>query len=83
MRNRSAKSVVDYAIDMLRATERRVNVGFPAWMIESLGRQARRLRVNRQPVIKVWIAERLERGISPVRGLSYSVSSSLECLTRR
>jgi hypothetical protein len=42
-----------------------VNVDFPAWLIESPGRQARRLGVNRQPTIKVWIAERLERGISP------------------
>jgi hypothetical protein len=68
---------------MLRATERRVNADFPAWLIESPGRQARRLGVNRQPVIKAWIAERPERGASPARGLSYSASSSLECLTRR
>ena len=42
--------------------QRRVNVDFPAWMIESLDREARRLGVNRQSIIKVWIAERLERG---------------------
>jgi hypothetical protein len=30
-------------------------------MIESLDREARRLGVNRQSIIKVWIAERLER----------------------
>lgn len=41
--------------------QRRVNVDFPAWMIESLDREARRLGVTRQSVIKVWIAERLER----------------------
>ena len=41
--------------------QRRVNVDFPAWMIESLDREARRLGVNRQSIIKVWIAERLER----------------------
>jgi Ribbon-helix-helix protein, copG family len=41
--------------------QRRVNVDFPAWMIESLDREARRLGVTRQAVIKVWIAERLER----------------------
>jgi hypothetical protein len=45
--------------------QRRVNVDFPAWMIESLDREARRLGVNRQSIIKVWIAERLERGTSP------------------
>jgi hypothetical protein len=41
--------------------QRRVNVDFPAWMIESLDREARRLGVTRQSVIKIWIAERLER----------------------
>jgi hypothetical protein len=45
--------------------QRRVNVDFPAWMIESLDREARRLGVNRQSIIKVWIAERLERSVSP------------------
>lgn len=40
--------------------QRRVNVDFPVWMIESLDREARRLGVTRQSVIKVWIAERLE-----------------------
>jgi hypothetical protein len=39
--------------------QRRVNVDFPAWMVESLDREARRLGVTRQSVIKVWIAERL------------------------
>jgi hypothetical protein len=42
--------------------QRRVNVDFPAWMIELLDREARRLGVTRQSIIKVWIAERLERG---------------------
>lgn len=40
--------------------QRRVNVDFPAWMIESLDREARRLGVTRQSIIKVWIADRLE-----------------------
>jgi ribbon-helix-helix CopG family protein len=44
--------------------QRRVNVDFPEWMIESLDREARRLGVNRQSIIKVWIAERLERSAS-------------------
>ncbi|MEX0688331.1 MAG: hypothetical protein WD072_06680 [Pirellulales bacterium] len=38
---------------------RRVNVDFPAWMIESLDREAGRLGVTRQSIIKGWIAERL------------------------
>ena len=41
--------------------QRRVNVDFPLWMIESLDREARRLGVTRQSIIKVWIAERLEK----------------------
>ena len=43
------------------AQTRRVNVDFPAWMIDSLDSEARRLGVTRQSIIKVWIAERLER----------------------
>jgi hypothetical protein len=42
--------------------QRRVNVDFPSWMIESLDREARRLGVTRQSIIKLWIAERLESG---------------------
>ena len=41
--------------------QRRVNVDFPVWMIESLDREAKRLGVTRQSIIKVWIAERLEQ----------------------
>lgn len=43
--------------------QRRVNVDFPSWMVQSLDREARRLGVTRQSIIKVWIAERLERKI--------------------
>lgn len=42
-------------------TQKRVNVDFPVWMVESLDREADRLGVTRQSIIKVWIAERLER----------------------
>ena len=41
--------------------QRRVNVDFPNWMVDSLDRQASRLGVTRQSVIKTWIAERLEK----------------------
>lgn len=40
--------------------QRRVNVDFPVWMIESLDREAARLGVTRQSIIKVWLAQRLE-----------------------
>ncbi|MFN8525528.1 MAG: CopG family transcriptional regulator [Chloroflexota bacterium] len=54
------------ALDLQRARrpaqeQRRVNVDFPAWMVTSLDREARRLGVTRQSIIKVWIAERLAR----------------------
>ena len=42
-------------------TLRRVNVDFPAWVVEALDREARRLGVTRQALVKLWIAERLER----------------------
>jgi hypothetical protein len=41
--------------------QRRVNVDFPDWMIESLDKEASRLGVTRQSIIKVWLAERLEQ----------------------
>jgi hypothetical protein len=44
---------------------RRVNVDFPTWMVDSLDREAKRLGVTRQSVIKRWIAERLERRSTP------------------
>lgn len=39
---------------------KRVNVDFPAWVVDALDRQARHLGVTRQSLIKLWIAERLE-----------------------
>ena len=41
--------------------QKRVNVDFPVWMIERLDREARRLGVPRQSIIKIWIAERLRK----------------------
>lgn len=41
-------------------SQKRVNVDFPTWMIDSLDREASKLGVTRQSVIKVWLAERLE-----------------------
>ena len=57
---------VTAALDLARARrplqeQRRVNVDFPAWMVESLDREAGRLGVTRQSVIKLWLAERLDK----------------------
>lgn len=39
---------------------RRINVDFPAWVVESLDREAARIGVTRQSIIKVWLVERLK-----------------------
>ena len=48
--------------------QRRVNVDFPEWMIQALDREARRLGVTRQSIIKVWLAERLDLHPFPPAG---------------
>ncbi len=40
--------------------QKRVNVDFPAWMLDSLDREASRIGVTRQSIIKIWLAEKLE-----------------------
>ena len=56
---------ISMALDFSKASrpgreQRRVNVDFPEWMIRSLDKEADRLGVPRQAVIKVWISERLK-----------------------
>lgn len=41
--------------------QKRVNVDFPLWMIRQLDKEAKRLGVPRQSIIKVWVAERLQK----------------------
>jgi hypothetical protein len=53
------------ALDLSKAkrtllAQKRVNVDFPTWMIDSLEREAGRLGATRQSIIKVWLTERLE-----------------------
>jgi hypothetical protein len=64
-----ASKDVTSALDLSRARrplqeQKRVNVDFPVWMIESLDREASRRGVTRQSIIKVWLAERLEQAAS-------------------
>ena len=40
--------------------QKRINVDFPIWIIDSLDKEAKRVGVIRQSIIKVWLAERLE-----------------------
>ena len=44
--------------------QKRVNVDFPIWMIQSLDKEAHRLGVTRQSIIKMWLAEKLEKKAS-------------------
>jgi hypothetical protein len=41
-------------------SQKRVNVDFPSWVIDSLDREASRVGVTRQSLIKLWLVERLE-----------------------
>ena len=41
--------------------QKRVNVDFPLWMIHALDKEAKRLGVPRQSIIKIWLAERLQQ----------------------
>lgn len=45
--------------------QKRVNVDFPLWMIHSLDKEAKRLGVPRQSIIKIWLAERLQKSADP------------------
>ncbi len=59
------KSVVKH-LDLSKARrpeqeQKRVNVDFPLWMIHSLYKEAKRLGVPRQSIIKIWLAERLQQ----------------------
>ena len=40
---------------------KRVNVDFPNWMLDELDEAASRLAINRQAIIKTWLADRLRQ----------------------
>jgi uncharacterized small protein (DUF1192 family) len=50
--------------------QKRINVDFPAWVVELLDREAARIGVTRQSIIKVWLVERLkaEAAKKPLNG---------------
>ena len=51
-------------IETLKTNTKKVNVDFPEWIIEALDREAKKIGVTRQSIIKVWIAERLRKEAS-------------------
>ena len=59
----AAEKIVDQ-LDLTKARRvgtdpKRVNVDFPGWMVDSLDREARRMGVTRQSLIKLWLADKL------------------------
>ena len=63
----SGSDVLEY-LDLMAAERpnqetKRVNVDFPKWMVESLDREARKLGVTRQSIIKVWLAQRIQTSV--------------------
>jgi hypothetical protein len=57
----SGESILEYAALDLGVF--RVNVDFPAWTVAGLDKEATRLGISRQALIKVWITERLDHSI--------------------
>jgi predicted DNA binding CopG/RHH family protein len=39
--------------------QKRVNIDFPVWMVEKIDKQASRIGITRQSLIKLWLADRL------------------------
>ncbi len=48
--------------------QKRINVDFPSWVIDSLDREASRIGVTRQSIIKLWLVERLEEKAANEQG---------------
>ncbi len=59
MAERGDPAINDYFDWDKAVVVRRVNVDFPDWMIKRLDREALKLNVSRQAVIKMWINDRL------------------------
>jgi hypothetical protein len=61
----SEENVLEY-LELAKARrvgqeQKRVNVDFPVWMIQSLDKEAKRLGIPRQSLIKVLIAQHIEQ----------------------
>ena len=51
----------------LKTETKKVNVDFPEWIVESLDREAKKIGITRQSIIKVWIAEKLKEETKHLR----------------
>lgn len=61
----SGRDITEYLI-LDKATRpsqqpKRINVDFPSWIVLALDKEAKRIGITRQSLIKVWLAERLEK----------------------
>ncbi len=54
----------------LKTDTKKVNVDFPQWVIEALDKEAKKIGVTRQSIIKVWIAERLKEEMTHLQARS-------------
>jgi len=57
------KNITEF-LDLKNATrpnleQKRVNVDFPAWMVREIDKEANRIGITRQSLIKLWLADRL------------------------
>ena len=71
-----SEKIIDQ-LDLIKAKRvgtnpKRVNVDFPGWMVESLDREARRMGVTRQSLIKLWLADKLGRNVAASNRRSWS-----------
>lgn len=57
------EDVLDYfytsKVKMINEEIKRVNIDFPAWMVQSLDKEAKHIGISRQAVIKMWLADKL------------------------
>jgi len=66
----SQEDVLEYfdtsKIRMINEEPKRVNIDFPSWMVKALDKEAKHIGSNRQAVIKMWLAERLQKSTTKV-----------------
>ena len=48
-------------INMLNEEPKNLNIDFPSWMVKSLEKEANHIGVSTQAVVKMWVADRLQR----------------------
>ena len=60
----SSENIIEH-LDLSSATRKnqshkRINIDIPVWMLEKLDLEAKKLGVNRQAMIKIWLSEKLK-----------------------